>query len=79
MVRPSVFADAAPALRGDAAAHAPPPPTLAPAPFRRVPMAGYRGHLFGATLFFALYFAALVAVFAVDAAYTRFSTLEQVG
>ena len=42
-------------------------------------MAGYRGHLFGATLFFVLYFGALVAVFAIDAAYARFTTLEQLG
>ncbi len=42
-------------------------------------MSGYRGHLFGATLFFALYFGALVALFAVDAAYARFSPLERIG
>lgn len=42
-------------------------------------MAGYRGHLAGATLFFGLYFAAVAAVFAVDAAYARFTLAEQVG
>ncbi len=41
-------------------------------------MAGYRGHLFGATLFFAIYLAGLFYVFSFDAAYTRFSSIEVV-
>ena len=41
-------------------------------------MSGYRGHLFGATLFFALYFGALVALFAVDAAYARYTPAERI-
>ncbi len=39
-------------------------------------MAGYRGHLAGATVFYAVYFAALVYVLSVDAAYARFTGLE---
>ncbi len=39
-------------------------------------MSGYRGHLFGATLFFAIYLGALLYVFSFEAAYTRFSGLE---
>lgn len=42
-------------------------------------MAGYKGHIAGATAFFGLYFAGLVYVLSVDAAYTRFTLLEQVG
>lgn len=41
-------------------------------------MAGYRGHLLGATVFFALYGLALFYLFSVDAAYERFGTLELV-
>ncbi len=41
-------------------------------------MAGYRGHLAGASVFFALYLAGLFFVFSVDAAYTRFDPLELV-
>ena len=42
-------------------------------------MAGYKGHLAGATLFGVGYIATLAYVFSVDAAYERFSVLEQVG
>lgn len=42
-------------------------------------VAGYKGHLAGAAVFFALYFGALAAVFAVDRAYARFSEVELVG
>ena len=41
-------------------------------------MAGYKGHLAGAAVFFAGYFAALVYVFSIDAAYRQFSSLEMV-
>ena len=41
-------------------------------------MAGYRGHLAGATLFFGAYLAALAVVYAVDQAYLRFSDVELV-
>ena len=39
-------------------------------------MAGYKGHLAGAAVFFAGYAAALVALFAVDRAYARFEEVE---
>ncbi len=39
-------------------------------------MAGYRGHLAGASLFFAGYLACLFYVFSVDAAYARFTLVE---
>ena len=42
-------------------------------------MSGYKGHLAGALVFFALYFGALAAVFAVDRAYERFAEVELVG
>ncbi|MEM1126301.1 MAG: metal-dependent hydrolase [Bacteroidota bacterium] len=41
-------------------------------------MAGYRGHIGGASVFFVFYFAALAYVFVVDAAYQQFSLLELV-
>lgn len=42
-------------------------------------MAGYRGHLMGAAVFFAGYFAVLVFVFAFDGAWARYTTLEALG
>ena len=42
-------------------------------------MSGYRGHLFGATLFFAVYLGALYVLFAVDTAYEQFNGAELVG
>ena len=42
-------------------------------------MAGYRGHLAGATLFVLGYIALLAYAFSVDAAYEQFSALEQIG
>jgi membrane-bound metal-dependent hydrolase YbcI (DUF457 family) len=42
-------------------------------------MAGYKGHLVGATLFVSGYLALLGYAFSVDAAYRQFSALEQVG
>ena len=39
-------------------------------------MAGYRGHLTGATVFFCVYLAGLIYVFSIDAAYMRFSFAE---
>ena len=42
-------------------------------------MAGYRGHLAGATLFVLGYIALLAYAFSVDAAYEQFSVLEQIG
>ena len=39
-------------------------------------MAGYRGHIAGASVFFAVYLAGLIYVFSVDAAYERFTLLE---
>ncbi|MFB6248167.1 MAG: metal-dependent hydrolase [Salinibacter sp.] len=42
-------------------------------------MAGYKGHLAGATLFALGYIALLGYAFSVDAAYEQFSALEQVG
>jgi len=42
-------------------------------------MAGYKGHLTGATVFGLGYIAVLVYAFSVDAAYRQFSALEQVG
>jgi hypothetical protein len=42
-------------------------------------MAGYKGHLTGATLFGLGYVAVLGYAFSIDAAYRQFSTLEQVG
>ena len=42
-------------------------------------MAGYKGHLAGATVFFGVYLAGLVLVFSVDQAYQRFTELELVG
>jgi hypothetical protein len=41
-------------------------------------VAGYKGHITGAVLFFAGYFAALVYIFSIDAAYRQFSGLELV-
>ena len=41
-------------------------------------MAGYKGHLAGAVVFFGLYLAALAFVFAVDQAYRQFSEVELV-
>jgi hypothetical protein len=42
-------------------------------------LAGYKGHLAGAAVFAALYLGALAAVYAVDAAYARFSEVELAG
>lgn len=42
-------------------------------------MAGYKGHLVGATLFVGAYLVLLGYVLSVDAAYRQFSALEQVG
>lgn len=42
-------------------------------------MAGYRGHLMGAAMFFAAYFAVLVFFFAYDGAWERYTTLEALG
>ena len=42
-------------------------------------MAGYKGHLVGATLFVLGYIVLLGYAFSVDAAYEQFSALEQVG
>ena len=42
-------------------------------------MAGYKGHLAGATMFVAAYLALLVYAFSVDAAYRQFTVMEQVG
>ncbi|MGI9173710.1 MAG: metal-dependent hydrolase [Rhodothermales bacterium] len=39
-------------------------------------MAGYRGHIMGASVFFAFYLAGLVYILSVDAAYARFETVE---
>jgi membrane-bound metal-dependent hydrolase YbcI (DUF457 family) len=39
-------------------------------------MAGYRGHIAGASVFFAVYLAGLIYVFSVDAAYERFTLME---
>ncbi len=41
-------------------------------------MAGYKGHLAGAVVFFGLYFAGLAFVYAVDQAYRQFSEVELV-
>lgn len=41
-------------------------------------MAGYRGHIAGASVFFAIYGVGLFYVFSVDAAYTRFTLMEMV-
>ena len=42
-------------------------------------MAGYKGHIAGATVFGGGYLAALGYAFSVDAAYRQFTALEQVG
>jgi len=42
-------------------------------------VAGYKGHIAGATLFGCGYVAALGYAFSVDAAYRQFSSLEQIG
>lgn len=42
-------------------------------------MAGYRGHIAGATLFFLGYFGLLVYLYSMNAAYQQFSTLELMG
>lgn len=39
-------------------------------------MAGYKQHVFGATLFYAAYLAVLYGLYAVDAAYAQFSSFE---
>lgn len=41
-------------------------------------MAGYRGHLAGAVVFFALYLGGLALVYSVDQAYRQFTDLELV-
>lgn len=42
-------------------------------------MAGYKGHLAGATLFAVGYLTVLGYAFSIDAAYRQFSALEQIG
>lgn len=42
-------------------------------------MAGYKGHLAGALVFFGVYLAGLALVFSVDQAYQRFTELELIG
>ncbi|MEM1271416.1 MAG: metal-dependent hydrolase, partial [Bacteroidota bacterium] len=42
-------------------------------------MAGYRGHITGATAFFVPYLAGLLYLFSVDAAYLQFNELELIG
>ncbi|MFB6272557.1 MAG: metal-dependent hydrolase, partial [Salinibacter sp.] len=42
-------------------------------------MAGYKGHIAGATVFGSGYLVLLGYVFSVDAAYRQFSVLEQIG
>ncbi|PSQ72043.1 MAG: metal-dependent hydrolase [Bacteroidetes bacterium QH_1_64_81] len=42
-------------------------------------MAGYKGHIAGATMFGLGYLAALIYAFSIDAAYRQFTALEQVG
>jgi len=42
-------------------------------------MAGYKGHITGATVFGGAYLAALGYAFSIDAAYRQFTALEQVG
>lgn len=39
-------------------------------------MAGYKGHIAGASTFFAVYFAGLVYAFSIEAAYAQFSAFE---
>lgn len=41
-------------------------------------MAGYKGHLAGATVFFAIYLAGLVGVYSVDQAYRQFTEIERI-
>ena len=41
-------------------------------------MAGYRGHIAGASVFYAVYLIVLALVYAVDAAYTQFTLVELV-
>ncbi len=41
-------------------------------------MAGYRGHIAGASAFYALYLLAVGFVFSVDAAYQQFTMVELV-
>ncbi|NBB85408.1 MAG: metal-dependent hydrolase [Bacteroidetes bacterium] len=41
-------------------------------------MAGYRGHLTGALLFFGVYLLGLIYLFSIDAAYEQFTALELV-
>ena len=41
-------------------------------------MAGYKGHLAGATVFYGVYLAGLALVYSVDQAYRQFSDLELV-
>ncbi len=41
-------------------------------------MANYRGHLAGASVFYAVYLAVLALIYAVDAAYTQFTLIELV-
>mgnify|MGYP006267127429 CR=1 FL=1 len=42
-------------------------------------MAGYRGHITGAFLFFLVYLGVLVYMYSLNAAYQQFSTLELLG
>ena len=42
-------------------------------------MAGYKGHIAGATLLGGAYLASLVYLFTIDAAYQRFTVLERIG
>ena len=61
-----------------AARRAPPRPPYLPTPNLNAPVAGYRGHLAGATVFFGLYLAALALAYSVDQAYRQFTDLELV-
>ena len=55
------------------------PPRAYPGPLPRPPplvLAGYRGHLVGATVFFAVYLGVLVLLYSVDQAYRQFTEVE---
>ena len=54
------------------------PPRAYPGPLPRPPLvlAGDRGHLVGATVFFAVYLGVLVLLYSVDQAYRQFTEVE---
>ncbi len=54
------------------------PRTLRTPRSRTEPVAGYRGHLAGAAVFFGVYLAGLALVYSVDQAYRQFSDVELV-